>query len=87
MPPRELSILDCGLRIANPGGGMCDLAICDLGVIRTLGEADAGWRSDDRHPGFVRLSAKLLSRPMESGPVPFAISHQQVPLNTPLTRP
>jgi hypothetical protein len=38
---------------------VCDLSICDLGTIRSLGEADAGWRSDDRHPGFVRFSAKL----------------------------
>jgi len=67
--PCELSILDCGLRIANLGGGVCDLPICDLGTIRSLGEADAGWRSDDRHPGFVRFSAKLRSRAMESGPV------------------
>jgi hypothetical protein len=67
--PAELSILDCGLRIANLGGGVCELPICDLGTIRTLGEADAGWRSDDRHPGFVRFSAKLRSRAMESGPV------------------
>jgi hypothetical protein len=41
---------------------VCDLAICDLGTIRSLGEADAGWRSDYRHPGFVRFSAKLRSR-------------------------
>ena len=64
-----MSILDCGLRIANLGGGVCDVAICDLGTIRSLGEADAGWRSDDRHPGFVRFSAKLRSRAMENGPV------------------
>ena len=34
-----------------------------------LAKADAGWRSDDRHPGFVRFSAKLRSRAMENGPV------------------
>ncbi len=61
--PCEISILVCGSRIANLGGGACDLAICDLG------EAEAGWRSDDRHPGFVRFSAKLCSRAMKSGPV------------------
>jgi hypothetical protein len=57
--PCEFSILDCGSRIANLGSGMRDLPICDPGTIRSLGEADAGWRSDDRHPGFVRFSAKL----------------------------
>jgi hypothetical protein len=40
---------------------VCDLPICDLGTICSLGKADAGWRSDDRHPGFVRFSAKLRS--------------------------
>ena len=40
--PGELSILDCGLRIANLGGGVCDVAICDLGTIRSLGEAATG---------------------------------------------
>jgi hypothetical protein len=67
--PCELSILDGGLRIANLGGGVCDLRISDLCTIRSLGEADTGWRSDDRHPGFVRFSAKLGSRAMENGPV------------------
>jgi hypothetical protein len=60
--PCEFSILDCGSRIANLGSGMRDLPICDPGTIRSPGEADAGWRSDDRHPGFVRFSGEAAFR-------------------------
>ena len=64
---------------------MCDLPICDLGTICSLGKADAGWRSDDRHPGFVRFSAKLRWRARKSGPAFLSLSsrerHRQIRLS------
>jgi hypothetical protein len=69
MPPFRLRIVDCRLWIANLEGGVCEIPICDLGTIRSPGEADLGWRSDDRHPSLVRFSAKLRStRYGSSGP-------------------
>ena len=65
----RFSILDCGLRIANLGGGVRELRI-DPGTVRSLDEAEAGWRSDDRHPGFVRFSAKLRWRAVEAAGLP-----------------
>jgi hypothetical protein len=72
MPPCELSSLDCGSRIANKG-------------VRRFGKAEAGWRSDDRHPGFVRFSAKLHWRARKSGPAFLSLSsrerHRQIRLS------
>src|SRR5437899_12727295 len=69
--PGEGSILDWVWRIANLGSGVRHLSIRDLSI-RGFGEADAGWRSEDRHPGFVRFSAKLRPRATKNGPVsPF----------------
>src|SRR4029453_13374343 len=83
--PCESSSLDCRSRIANLGGGVCDLPICDLGTICSLGKADAGWRSDDLLPGFVRFSAKLRWRARKSGPAFLSLSsrerHRQIRLS------